>query len=135
MSKTIYILLALLFVSTALPAAAPQPGSGSVSSSWLPASFSSLPRINNGLEQLNQSMQTTLRLSPEQFRAIRKANRSFWKERQAILDEPGKIARHTALLAAWDRWSQELQTVLDKYQYKAFLKWQYEVSPLSERPY
>ena len=68
-------------------------------------------------------------------KAVSKTNRRFWQERQAILEQPGKIARYTALLASWDRWARQLETILDKYQYKAFLEWQYEVSPLSERPY
>ena len=133
MSRTIYILLALFFVSTT-PAAAKQ-DLISCSNGWLPVSLSSLPNANNGLEQLNQSMQATLRLNPEQFKAIKKTNRTFWKERQALLEAPNTVARQTALLAAWDRWARQLESILDKYQYKAFLKWQYTVSPLSEQPY
>ena len=124
MSKAIYLLLALFFVTTTL----------SATNSHGPWETKN-PFTSNGLEQLNRSMQTTLRLSPNQLQAIRQTNRRFWEERQAILEQPGKVGRHTALLAAWDRWARNLQTILDKYQYKAFLEWQYEVSPLSERPY
>ena len=138
MSKTIYLLLALFLAFSTLPAFANlrpvvkglnHETVGQLSNDGL------LSALNNGLEQLNQSMQTTLRLSPEQLNAIRKTNRKFWQERQAIIEQPGKIARYTALLAAWDRWARQLELSLDKYQYKAFLEWQYEVSPLSEQPY
>ena len=135
MSKAIYLFLALIFCSPSFSAAAPQPDLTSFPAGWLPGNLSSQPHANNGLEQLNQSMQATLRLSPEQLNAIRKTNRKFWQERQAILEQPGKIARYTALLASWDRWARQLELSLDKYQYKAFLEWQYEVSPLSEQPY
>lgn len=122
MSKIIYLLLACFFASATLSANA-----------WNQKPINS--SLNNGLKQLNQNMQTTLSLSPGQYRAIRQANRAFWKERQAILEQPGKVARHTALLAAWDRWARQLEFILNQQQYEDFLAWQYEVSPLSEKPY
>ena len=138
MSKAIYLLLASFLATTTLFATA---GLNSIAEPWkaekvVPLSNASFYlTVGNGLEQLNQSMQATLRLSTEQFKAINKTNRAFWKERQAILGQPEKVARHTALLAAWDRWARQLESILDKYQYKAFLKWQYAVSPLSEQPF
>ena len=134
MSKAIYVLLALFLASGNLSAIA------KLNLVAKPRNHETIEQLNNdalspGLEQLNQAMQTTLRLAPEQLKAISKTNRQFWQERQAILKQPGKIARYTALLASWDRWARQLETILDKYQYKAFLEWQYEVSPLSERPY
>jgi len=128
MSKAIYLLLALFFATANLSATSYE--------NMEPRNRETMhPSSNDGLEQLNQAMQTTLRLSPEKLEAIRQSNRAFWAERQGILKEPNRVARHTALLAAWDRWARSLETILDKYQYKAFLKWQYEVSPLSEQPY
>ncbi|MCB0583627.1 MAG: hypothetical protein KDD10_30385 [Phaeodactylibacter sp.] len=130
MSKTIYLLLGLFFASTTLSANT----SGQKIMEPKPRETEK-PTLHNGLEQLNQAMESTLRLSAEQFRAIRKANRAFWKERQAILENTALVARHTALLAAWDRWARQLESILDKYQYRAFLEWQYQVSPLNEQPY
>ncbi len=130
MSKITYLLLACFFASATLSANA-----------WnhKPINLKNQEPINSllndGLKQLNQSMQATLGLSSGQYRAIRQANRAFWKERQAILEQSGKVARHTALLAAWDRWARLLESILNQQQYEDFLAWQYEVSPLSEKPY
>ena len=138
MSKAIYLLLASFLATTTLFATA---GLNSIAEPWkaekvVPLSNASFYlTVGNGLEQLNQSMQATLRLSTEQFKAINKTNRAFWKERQAILENTALVARHTALLAAWDRWARQLESILDKYQYRAFLEWQYQVSPLNEQPY
>lgn len=78
-------------------------------------------------------MQYKLNLTDEQVPIVIEINRIFWTKKKSILQSPNMMGYHTALLACWDKWTQDLSEQLTKEQMDSFLLWQSNVDLLSEQ--